>query len=139
MIAQGHARFDRHRTHGGASIFHGMATRAGNAELADEAQRHVLGADVRSESAFEADPHALRALERHRLGGEDVRELARSAPEGERANPAHGAGMAVGHGMGRAGQHHAELGRDHMRDPLLGIGDVEQADAMAAAAFAHGL
>ena len=92
-----------------------------------------------SEAAFEADQHALRALERHGLRGEDVRELARSAPEGERANPADGAGMAVGHGMGRAGQHHAELGRDHMRDPLLGIGDVEQPDAMAAAAFAHRL
>jgi hypothetical protein len=68
-----------------------------------------------------------------------MRELAGAAAEGERAEPAHGAGVAVGHRVGRARQHHAELGRDHVRDALLGIVDVEQADAVAAAAFAHRL
>ena len=65
-------------------------------------------------------------------------ELGGAAAEGERAEPADGAGMAVGHRMGRARQHHAELGRHHVRDALLGIAEVEDADAVLAAAFAHG-
>ena len=64
-------------------------------------------------------------------------ELGGADPEGERAEAADGAGMAVGHGMGRARQHHAELRRDHMGDALLGIAEIEDADAVAAAALAH--
>ena len=33
--------------------------------------------------------------------------------------------------MGRARQHHAELRRDDMRDALLGIAEIEDADAVA--------
>ena len=62
-----------------------------------------------------------------------------AAAEGERAEPADRAGMAVGHRMGGAGQHHAELGRHHMGDALLRIVDVEQPDAVAGAAVPHGL
>ena len=94
---------------------------------------------MRREPAFERDPHALGPLERHHLGGEDVRELGRAATEGERAEAADGAGVAVGHRVGRARQHHAELRRDHVRDALLGIVDVEKLDAVAAAALAHRL
>ncbi len=67
-----------------------------------------------------------------------MRELGGAAAERERAEPAHGRGVAVGHRMGRARQHHAELGRDHMRDALLGIAEIEHADAVPAAALAHG-
>ena len=64
-------------------------------------------------------------------------ELGGADREGERAETADGAGMAVGHGMGRARQHHAELGRDHVGDALLGIAEIEDADAVAPAALAH--
>ena len=64
-------------------------------------------------------------------------ELGGAAAEGERAEPADRAGMAVGHRVGRARQHHAELRRHHVRDALLRIVDVEQPDAVLAAAFAH--
>jgi hypothetical protein len=60
------------------------------------------------------------------------------ATESKRTEPAYRAGMTVRHGMGCAGQHHAELRRDHVTDALLGVADVEQPNAVAAAALAHG-
>jgi len=40
--------------------------------------------------------------------------------------------------MGGAGQHQAEFRRHHMGDALVGVAEVENSDAVAAAAFAHG-
>src|SRR4051794_15197078 len=101
-----------------------MAARAGDAELANDPQRNVLCANVCGEAPLNADQHALGPLERHDLGREDMRELARAATECERAKATHGARMAVRDCMGRARQHHAELWRDHMRNALLRIIDV---------------
>ncbi len=92
-----------------------------------------------SEPALDPHAHALGPLERDHLGGQDMLELAGAAAEGERSQPADRAGMAVGHRMGGAGQHHAELGRHHMGNALLRIVDVEQPDAVAGAALPHGL
>ncbi len=114
-----------------------MAARAGDADLRDDAQRHVLGADMRPKPAFEADQHPLRPLQRHHLRRQDVRELGRAAAERERAEAADRRGVAVGHRVRRARQHHAELGRNDVRDALLRIVDVEHPDAVPAAALAH--
>ena len=70
---------------------------------------------------------------------QNVGKLARAATEGERAEPAHGAGMAVGNRVGGAGQHDADLGRHHVANALLRIVDIEQPDAVAAAPVAHRL
>jgi hypothetical protein len=40
--------------------------------------------------------------------------------------------------VGCARQNHAELRRDHVTDALLGIAEVEEANAVAATSFAHG-
>ena len=77
--------------------------------------------------------------QRHHLRRQDVRELGGAAAEGERAESADGAGMAVGDGMGRARQHHPQLRRNDVRDALLRVVDVEQPDAVAPAARAHRL
>jgi hypothetical protein len=61
-----------------------------------------------------------------------------AAAERERAEAADGGGVAVRHRVGGARQHHAELGRDHVRDTLLGIAEVEDADAVLLAARPHG-
>jgi hypothetical protein len=94
---------------------------------------------VSAEPAVEPDQHALRPFERHHLRREDMRELARATAERKRPESADRAGVAVRHRVGGARQHHAELGRDYVRDALLGVVDVEQPDAVAAAALAHGL
>src|SRR5204862_5885590 len=49
-----------------------------------------------TEPPVEAHTHARRTFERHHLRRQNVGKLARAATEGERAEPAHGAGMAVG-------------------------------------------
>ncbi len=94
---------------------------------------------MRTESAVEPHAHALGAFERHHLGDQDVRKLAGAAAESERAEPADGAGVAVGHRVRRARQYDAELRRHHVRNALLGIVDIEQPDAVIAAALAHRL
>ena len=120
-----------------AGIFDDMAARAGDADLGDDPQRHVLGGDMRRQLAVEPDAHALRPLHRHHLRGEDVRKLGGAAAERERAEAADRAGVAVGHRMRRARQHHAELRRDHVRNALLGIAEVEHPDVVLGAALAH--
>jgi len=116
-----------------------MTACPGHSQLADEAQRHILCSHVRWQASFQPDQHALGTAQGHDLGREDVCELARAASEGERAEATHGAGVAVRDGMGCARQHHSELGSNDMRDALLGVVDVEQPDAVAAAALAHRL
>jgi len=138
-IAESHPLLNKHRAYGGAGIFHDMAARAGDAELGDDAQRHVLCRDVWRKRAIEADAHAFGSLERHHLRGEDMGELAGAAAERERAEPAHRARVTVRHRVGRARQHHAELGRHHVGNALLGIVDVENLDSVALAALAHRL
>ena len=138
-VAKRHAAFDRHRAHRRARIFHDVTARAGDAQLGDDAQRHVLGGHVRGELALQANQHGLRPPQRHHLRRQDVRELARSAAEGERAEASHRAGVAVGDRVGRARQHHAQFRRDHVRNTLLRVVDVEKPDAVAPAAVAHRL
>ena len=94
---------------------------------------------MRTETAVEPHAHVVRPFERHHLGRENVGELARAATKSEGADSADCAGVAVRHRMGRAGKHDAEFGRHDMRYALLRIVDIEQPDAVLAAAFAHRL
>ena len=91
-----------------------------------------------AEPAVKPRAHALRPLQRHHLRGENMRHLAGAAAEGERADAADGAGVAVRRRMGRARQHDAEFRRHHVGDALLRIVDVEKFYAVLARAFAHG-
>src|SRR5215469_5568505 len=68
-----------------------------------------------------------------------MRELAGAAAERERTDAADRAGVTVRHRVGGAGQHDAELGRNNVGYALFRIVDVEQPDAVAAAALAHRL
>jgi hypothetical protein len=115
-----------------------MAAPAGEAELGDDAQGHVLSGDASAETAVEPYAHGFRPLQRHHLGRQDVLQLAGAAAERKRAEPSDGRRMAVRYRVRRARQHHPEFGRDHVADALLGVAEVEQPDAMPAAALAHG-
>ena len=66
-----------------------------------------------------------------------MRHLAGAAAEGESADAADRAGMAVRHRMRRARQHDAELRRHHVGNALLRIVDVEKSYAVLARALAH--
>ncbi len=54
----------------------------------------------------------------HALGREHVLDLARADPEGERAEGAVRGGVRVAADDRHAGLRNAELGADHMNDPL---------------------
>ncbi len=94
---------------------------------------------MRAEAAVEAHSHALRALERHHLRGEDVRKLTGAAAESERTEPADRAGVTVRDRVGCARQHNAELRRHDMGNALFRIVDIKEPYAVLAAAFAHRL
>ena len=68
-----------------------------------------------------------------RLGGQDVLDLAGADPEGQGAERAVGAGVAVAADDRRAGERQAELGPDHVDDPLMAAVDVVERDAELAA------
>ena len=59
-------------------------------------------------------------------------------PKASAPRPPYCAGVAVGYCVGCARQNHAELRRDHVTDALLGIAEVEEPNAVAPAALAHG-
>ncbi len=114
--------------------FDRVAAAARDPDLGDDAEREILRGHLRPQPAVGPHPHAPGTPERQHLGGEHVLELGGAAPEGEHAEAADRAGVAVRHRVGGARQHHAELGRHHVRDALLRIAEIEQPDAMARAA-----
>src|SRR4249920_1065870 len=61
-ITQGHALFDGHGAHRSAGIFDDVAARPGHADLGDDAQCYILGADMRAEPPVESYAHPLRPL-----------------------------------------------------------------------------
>jgi hypothetical protein len=80
----------------------------------------------------------LRPLGGEHLGCQHMLELGVADRKGERAEATDRAGMAVGNRMGRARQHYAQFRRHDVRNALLGIAEIEDANAVAAAALAHG-
>ena len=72
------------------------------------------------------------------LGGEDVFDLAGADAEGERAEGAMGAGMAIAADDGEAGEGEAEFGADDVDDALAAAAEVVEGDAELAAVLAHG-
>ena len=74
-----------------------------------------------------------------RLRGQDVLDLAGADPEGQRPEGAVGAGVAVAADDRQARQRQAQLGTDHVDDPLVAALDVVKRDAELAAVGPHRL
>src|SRR5262249_22128682 len=113
-IAQRHALLDWHGAYRCAGIFDSVTTRTGDADLGNDPQGDVLGADMSAEAAVKPHPHTLRPFQRHDLGRQNMSKLAGAAAECERADTADGAGVTVRHGMRRTRQHDAEFGRHNV-------------------------
>ena len=137
-IAQGQPALDGQGARGVSGEFDEMTAAAGDADFGDDFQRDVLARRPRTDDAIKADAHALRLEHGDDLRRQNVLKLGGAATEGERAEAADRAGVAVGHGVGRAGQHHADLGRDDMGNAVLVVAEIEDAHAIATAALAHG-
>ena len=97
--------------------------------MADQRQDHVLGGDAGRQLALELDPHGLGPALDQRLRRQHMGEFAGADAEGQRAEAAMGAGMAVAADDQAAGKAQAQLRPDDMDDALAGLVDIEQLDA----------
>jgi hypothetical protein len=101
---------------------------ARGADAGDQGEHEVLGVDACGGRAVEAGEHRRRPFHGEGLGAQCVFHFGHADAPGQPADPAQGAGVAAGADHRRPGQGDAELGEDHVRDPLSGVTDVEQPD-----------
>ena len=94
-----------------------MAGAPGGADLADNREDHILGADPGAEAAIDLDQHVFGGGLDQGLGGEHVLDLGGADAKGERAHRAMRRGVAVA-----ADDRHARLAQ-----PLLRPDDVDDA------------
>ena len=93
-------------------------TAAAHADAADRAEDHVLRRDAERQLAPVEDAHRLRPDPRQALRREHVLDLGRADPERERAERAVRGGVAVAADDRHPGLRQAQLGADHVHDPL---------------------
>ena len=117
-VADGHAALHRERLDRGPGVLDDVPGGAADAHLPDRAEDQVLGGDAEAGHALVADQHRLGLLLDHALGRQDVLDLARADPEGQRAEGAVGRGVGVPADDRHAGLGNAELGTDDVHDPL---------------------
>ena len=117
-VADGHAALHRERLDRRAGVLDDVAGHAADAELAERAEDQVLGGDAEAELALVADPHRARLVLDHALRREHVLDLARADAERERAEGAVRGGVRVAADDRHARLRDAELGADHVHDPL---------------------
>ena len=97
-----------------------------------EVQDEVLGARSRRRIAGQLDAHRASPLHEQALRGEHLLHLGGPHAPRERAEAAHGAGVAVVADHGQPRKRDPLLRREHVHDALAGVADVEQAQAVAA-------
>ena len=95
-----------------------MAGHAADADLADRAEDQVLGGHAEAELALVADAHRARLVLDQALRREHVLDLARADAERERAERAVRGGVRVAADDRHARLGDAQLGADHVHDPL---------------------
>ena len=122
-----------------AGVLDHVAGAAGGADLADDGEDHVLGRAAQRQLALDVDPHRLRALLHQRLRRQHVLDLGRADAEGEGAEGAVRAGVAVAADDRGARQGEALLGADDVDDALADVAHAEQRDAELRAVPVQGL
>ncbi len=128
-VGDGQAALHRERADRLAGVLDDVAGRAVGADLADQPEDQVLRRDAARRHALEAHEHLRAALVRQGLRGEHLLDLARADAEGERSERAVRRGVRVAAHDRHAGLRDAELGTDHVHDPLAAMSATVQADA----------
>jgi hypothetical protein len=117
-IADRHALFHTGGPDVGGGELDGVAGTGGRAMARYQGEDDVLGADARLRRAVEVDPHGAGSPCDRRLGRHHMRGLGGADSEGERAQRAMRAGVAVGAHDGEAGLRQAEFRPDDVDDAL---------------------
>ena len=102
----------------GPGVLDDVPGETADAEPPERAEDQVLGGHAEAELALVADPHRARLVLDHALRGEHVLDLGGADPEGERAEGAVRGGVGIAADDRHAGLRDAELGADHVHDPL---------------------
>ena len=118
-VTDGHAGFHRQRRDGAATEFHHITGTAGVADLADNGQHHVFGADTRLELTVDLNLHGSGPALLQGLGGHDVFHFGGADTKGQGTKGTVGSGVGVAADDGGAGQGQAQLGTDHVHYALV--------------------
>ena len=133
-VADRHPPFHRERRDRRPVVLQHVPGRAAGPDRADHRQDDVLGLEAGGEPAGHLDAErAGPASLAERLRGQDVLDLARADAEGQGPECAVGAGVAVAADDRQAGERQAQLGTDHVDDPLVAAVDVIERHAKLAA------
>src|SRR5882757_815406 len=117
-IADGKPPFDREVANGAAGIFHGVTSPARGADAADQREDEILGSHAEWQPALEHHAHCFGPALDDGLCCQHMRQLARPDTEGQRAQPAMRAGVAVATDDQAAGKAEAKFGSDDMDNAL---------------------
>ncbi len=117
-VADGHPPLHRQRLDRGAGVLDDVAGEPTDAEPPERAEDQVLGGHTEAELALVADAHRARLVLDHALRRQHVLDLARADPERERAERAVRGGVRVAAHDRHARLGDAQLGADHVHDPL---------------------
>ena len=134
-VAHRQTLLNAHGANGRTGVFDDMSRRPIGAELGNDGQDHIFGADMRT--AHPLNPHAqgFGAPLPGGLGGQHVGDFARASAKSQSAQGAVGGGVGV-----TAHQHHAGLGEalfgaDHMHDALARVAQGKVQDAVGLGVF----
>ena len=114
-----------------------MAGRAIGADLRDDREHDVLGADARRGLAVHRNAHAFGAALPDRLRHQHMRHFRGADTESKRAERAMRRSVAVAADNQQAGQGEALLGPDHVHNTLPPIVQAKQLDPMLGGVFIH--
>src|SRR5258705_293586 len=128
-IADGKPPFDREVANGAAGIFHGVTSPARGADVTDQREDEILGGHAEWQPALEHHAHCFWPALDDGLCCQHMRQLARPDTEGQRAQPAMRAGVAVAADDQATGKAEAKFGSDDMDNALPGLVDIEHLDA----------
>ena len=120
-VADRHAAFHGQRTNSLTGIFDHIAGAAGGADLADDGQHHILGANAFGQLAVNPDQHGLGRLLHQGLGRQNMFDFRGADAKSQRAESAMGRGMGIAANDGGAGQGEALFGPDDMHDALTNV------------------
>ncbi len=107
-----------------------MTERAVDADLGDQREDHVLGGDSLGERAAEIRAHRFGLGDGQRLRDQHVFDVRRADPPCPSAQRPQRGRVRIPAHDGQPRQRQAELRPDHVHDALIGIADVEIAEAV---------